>query len=65
MEKNYGLLYTDKNNIEYLYKSCYTLEEVIKVIQSDSFKKVEKKKILIIKLEDSTVKEVKVEGEVK
>lgn len=65
MQKNYGLLYIGKDDKEYLYKSYYTIEEVVVAIDSKQFKAIEKKKIIIIKLEDHTVTDVKVEGEVK
>ena len=65
MEKNYGVIYVDNNDAEYLFKSCYNLAEVESVLKSKEFNAIEKKKIIIIKLEENKIKEVNVEGEVK
>lgn len=65
MQKNYGLLYTNKEGTEYLYKSCYSIEEVVAALESEDFKKIEKEKVFIIKLEEPIIKEVNIKGEVK
>jgi len=55
IEREYGLIYIDKDNKKYLYKSYFLLNNLLNAMQTDDqFKKIEKKSIIIVRYIEGT-----------
>jgi hypothetical protein len=61
MQKRFGLFYSNKDGKQYLHRSCYTLKEVIKTIESDDFQAIEKTSISVVDMKTKDKSEIKEE----
>jgi len=55
LDRNYGLVYIDKDDKHFLYKSFFSLDDILKTLENDDyFKSIEKKAINIIYIANGT-----------